>query len=916
VPAFRRDSHKIMCVKPENASTDCAILLPSMRTLSYRLFRVKNWLHAHRLVIAALLAVVVMLFGVQGASAQSVGDLVEGAVAPSLNLMVTIVAYFVNIIAYAIGRLIVVIIGMVVIPILGYNNFGDSFIISVGWPIVRDIVNMFVIIVMLILAVRTMISSSSNWGQQLPRLFLAVVMVNFSRTITLFLVDIGQVVMFTFVNSLRDIAAGNFVNLFQLRSFLSLTGFDDAAQNNELADISFEAFGFLATGYVGLMFLFVILGIMLLLAAVFIYRIVIIWVLVILSPLAFFAFGVQTIVPQIGAAWSKWIDMLVGAVVLGPVLVFFLWLGLATAAQGSLATAENFPVGVSEDIPTLYSEVLELDSLLSLFIGMALIMLGFQAASTVAGSFAQQAGGLITADTGKRIVKGVAKAPVSMARRGAREGGRQLAARTDIGNTVGKGLMNFGKSVATSKSLGPLGGAVGRGIVSAGGRVAGWQNASVDAARKSARATVADMGETELLTHLSAWDGKTMPASQSARNLLSEGTLKLGTNSALQKKLKKKLIAEKGEDKGVEEYEQIMVRTLEHINENKDDMIDEKNKKAFFKTKVKHMSTWIDRKDSNNNLKMSVQDRKDYIDGLFSDEDYKDSMMSEANVQNSFIKRFMKTKNSGKVDKNGKPITIAERFEKSGSVEQSVKDAYHGKGQKISKMDATTLTNALKLGHQNLATLQQKDLQTTNSTGQTVTDAARVSRIAEAIVRSGVDWTKMAAPVQAVVKAEMERQATSGTTLSQRERFNEALVRHETKSTEITSRLGLNTNGNWDPSMPKAKVEGEHLVRFMVTQAPTQVRHLDKQISANASNDLSKEVAASIKDSTVPELRRIFDQVKGTPEESRVQKEIAEAATVFVNALSAEASNAQGDRKTAFMKKKREMENVKRYFSP
>ncbi|MCH8049597.1 hypothetical protein IH979_02705, partial [Patescibacteria group bacterium] len=244
----------------------------------------KNFLSRHKIMAAALVAV--GLISVIAYSAQAITGAEIASAANPLNLLMVGLAIIINWIAWAVGKLIVIVIGMIVIPILGYNNFGDSNIINIGWPLVRDVVNMFVIIILLVIAIQTILGiAKASISQQLPRLFLAVIAVNFSRMFTVLMIDAGQVVMFTFVNALRDIAAGNFIGLFQINSFM---GFSPEQSFNALTQGGISAGGFLGSAYITLSLLLMVLGVLLIMAVVFIYRIVILWILVILSPVAFF----------------------------------------------------------------------------------------------------------------------------------------------------------------------------------------------------------------------------------------------------------------------------------------------------------------------------------------------------------------------------------------------------------------------------------------------------------------------------------------------------------------------------------------------------------------------------------------------------------------------------------------------------
>jgi hypothetical protein len=105
-----------------------------------------------------------------------------------------------------------------------YNGFGDAQPVKIGWVIVRDICNMFFIVVLLISAFSTIIGwdSSLRYNAVLPKLLLMAILINFSRTLVQVLIDFSQVVMLTFVNAFRAAGAGNFTAAFRINQLLSM----------------------------------------------------------------------------------------------------------------------------------------------------------------------------------------------------------------------------------------------------------------------------------------------------------------------------------------------------------------------------------------------------------------------------------------------------------------------------------------------------------------------------------------------------------------------------------------------------------------------------------------------------------------------------------------------------------------------
>jgi hypothetical protein len=126
----------------------------------------------------------------------------------------------------------------------------------------------------------------ANWRQQIPALFIAVAAMNFSRLLCGLLIDLSQVIMFTFVNAILDIGAGNFAQLLGLTNVGTLN-FGDGSLG-ALGSAAFSGGAALGAAVLQLALMLAIFAVLICLAIAFLWRIVILWVLVILSPIAFF----------------------------------------------------------------------------------------------------------------------------------------------------------------------------------------------------------------------------------------------------------------------------------------------------------------------------------------------------------------------------------------------------------------------------------------------------------------------------------------------------------------------------------------------------------------------------------------------------------------------------------------------------
>ena len=214
-----------------------------------------------------------------------------------------------------------VVVGLVIevlIRVAQYNEFTGARAIEKGWIVVRDLANMFFILVFLIIAFATILRIESyNYKKHLPKLMLMAVFINFSKTIAGLIIDFGQVAMLTFVNGFKDIGAGNLIHMLGLTEILQLQ------ENADISDWSILAAYILA-------FLYMIVALVTIIAilAVLVMRIVMIWIYVVLSPLAF----LLAAFPGGKKYSSMWWSNFSKEVIVGPVLAFFIWLSFATVS--------------------------------------------------------------------------------------------------------------------------------------------------------------------------------------------------------------------------------------------------------------------------------------------------------------------------------------------------------------------------------------------------------------------------------------------------------------------------------------------------------------------------------------------------------------------------------------------------------
>lgn len=209
------------------------------------------------------------------------------------------------------------------ITLVQWNRFTHGITaVDEGWKITRDVCNMFFILMLLVIAFSTILNYEAySYKKWLSKIIITAVLINFSKTIVGLMIDFSQVIMLTFVNAFKDIAMGNLINGLHLDSVFQVS-------YSEISDAKDEykvALNLVVIAALAVAMLAILSAILAMFIVMIVWRIVYLWVLVILSPLAFFLQGT----PFSGRA-SKWWTELGKQLTTGPVLAFFLYLALLT----------------------------------------------------------------------------------------------------------------------------------------------------------------------------------------------------------------------------------------------------------------------------------------------------------------------------------------------------------------------------------------------------------------------------------------------------------------------------------------------------------------------------------------------------------------------------------------------------------
>lgn len=241
------------------------------------------------------------------------------------DLLVNIVSWLLYQIIYVFSQLLLIAIS-ILIKVAGFNEFVDANVVQIGWVIMRDVANLIIVIALLIIAFYTTINKKSyHYQTMLPKLILAAILVNFSKSIAGILIDLSQVLMMYFVHAFESIAAGNITYGFGIEDIIGVSKTLQGVEGAEVND--WTVLGSVALGVILVTFA---LGVIVSMAIMLLARIVRIWLLIIFSPLAY----VSNLIPGgLQGLSSKWWGDFSKQLTFGPTLAFLFWLAMSVLSQ-------------------------------------------------------------------------------------------------------------------------------------------------------------------------------------------------------------------------------------------------------------------------------------------------------------------------------------------------------------------------------------------------------------------------------------------------------------------------------------------------------------------------------------------------------------------------------------------------------
>lgn len=210
--------------------------------------------------------------------------------------------------------------------------------INLGWVVVRDFLNLFFILMLLLIAIGTILRVPSYGDKKMVfNVVLAALLINFSKPIALVFIDVSQLAMGFFMGAL------SFENniTFADKILDTIKVHQALLAPNEATDKSYLTPIFLSM--VAIIFFLVMAVMLFVLAATLLVRVVAFWVLIILSPMAMFGLAMPR--TGLGSLKNDWFQKMFHWSFFGPVQLFFLWLAVLVMVRMSSYQVMELSIG-------------------------------------------------------------------------------------------------------------------------------------------------------------------------------------------------------------------------------------------------------------------------------------------------------------------------------------------------------------------------------------------------------------------------------------------------------------------------------------------------------------------------------------------------------------------------------------------
>lgn len=200
------------------------------------------------------------------------------------------------------------------------------------WMMLRDICNMFFILVLLIIGVSTILGIKKySYKKNLVNVLISAFLINYSKVIVGMLIDFSQI----FIIPFNDAISGNISLITDAAFFI-----DVGEKNISAAILGFIfALGFFAVSIIALVYALI--------------RLVFIWITIAISPIIVLGYGVpfDKVKTSLKGFFKKFVSFLTGGILLS----FFMWFALYILSASSSNISNSINNETSLDTSTIIS---------------------------------------------------------------------------------------------------------------------------------------------------------------------------------------------------------------------------------------------------------------------------------------------------------------------------------------------------------------------------------------------------------------------------------------------------------------------------------------------------------------------------------------------------------------------------------
>ena len=425
---------------------------------------------ARKKIFLILFAIIV--FAVPTAADALLGDLVDF----SSGAILKIILIPINLLVDLFGLVVIGVAASLVNYVFQFQNFIKVPVVQIGWTLSRDLANMAFIMVMLVMAFGTVLRLESyGWKKMLPRLVAVAILINFSLVICGVFIDFGNSIGKFFISGGRQgtvltTGVGDFI-------MTAVAAGQVAQLRNNVGSFGEATASLIMASVVQLIFYLVLAFMLLALAFIMIFRMINLWLLLIMAPLAW----VASFVPGFSSYFSSWKKKFFDWAMFPAVMGFFIFLGLlagATLQSGSATLGAGGP-----DVGGFWSYIFPeaaFSAVMQFIIVVAILMTGLVQAKSLSGLGASSMMKIVgdAQKWGQGKLKAAGRTGAGAAGLAAKVGADKLLAKSDVLSRAGLGSLG-----QIQERMEKIPG-VGRAIGGPGARFAAQQKSIKDAEGK------------------------------------------------------------------------------------------------------------------------------------------------------------------------------------------------------------------------------------------------------------------------------------------------------------------------------------------------------------------------------------------------------------------------------------------------